>query len=325
MKKRLLLVFAVILLLAACSGRADFKRGLFLYNKGQTLASIKIFSAIIKSGNKDAAVYAARATALARLATENPQNKDRYNQLAENDFFAALSLAPTSPEILTSIGSFYVDQGLYVNALVYLNDAVKYGPNYALAFVNRGIANFRAGNGSAAWADFNQALQLDPKNQLARYNRAEMFFAWKMYEPAIDDMTYVVDYSPTSATALVERGRMLQAAGYYTQAMDDYHTATLVNPNFYLGFYHYGEMLFKKGNIDQALVQVSIAKELNNTYAPSYDLMGDILAVEDPLSAAANYVIAKNLDPAKTAYYNDKMQKMLTSEGRRQVVVKRFQ
>ena len=52
--------------------------------------------------------------------------------------------------------------------------------------------------------------------------------------------------------------------------------------------------------------------------------MGDILAVEDPLSAAANYVIAKNLDPDNAPYYTDKMQKMLTSIGRKEVVEKRF-
>ncbi len=325
MKKSLFLVLMVSLILCACnSDKATFKKGVLLYEQGKTLSAVQTFSSLIKADPKNAAAYAARAAAFDRLSKEKKEEKDKYQALAEEDFFSALALEPQNAEILNNIGAFYIEKGLFINALVYLNDALKYNPTYVLAYVNRGIANYRSGRGNQAWADFNMALQLDPKNLLAHYNRGLMFYDWEMYLPAIDDLTFVVEMDPKSARALVERGRIFQAAKYYAQAMEDYRRATIINPNYYLAFYHYGEMLFKKGEYENALTQLQIAKELNNTYAPAYDLMGDMLAVEDPLSAAANYVIAKRLDPQNEAFYNTKMQQMLSDLGRKEVVEKRF-
>ena len=52
--------------------------------------------------------------------------------------------------------------------------------------------------------------------------------------------------------------------------------------------------------------------------------MGDMLALEDPQGAVANYLVARKLDPAHAAKYEYKMRMMRTDAGRKAVVARRF-
>ena len=52
--------------------------------------------------------------------------------------------------------------------------------------------------------------------------------------------------------------------------------------------------------------------------------MGDMLALEDPVSATANYMVAVKLDPQNAAKYQRKIALMKTEEGRYRVVTERF-
>lgn len=326
MKKSLLCFILTAVFFCACSSeKADFKKGLaFLATPGKAASAMQVFSALLKEHPTDTMIILARAQAFERMADEDPKRKEEYLSMAENDYFNAVSINPRNPDILNNFGAYYIKQGLYLNALVYIDEALRYRPTFSMAHVNRGIVNFRLNNGSQALQDFNLALDYDYMNLLAHYNRALIYAEWKAWPPAIDDMTFVINQDPQNARALVERGKIFQAAGFYTQALEDFRQATIVNPSYALAFYHYGEMLFKKGEYEAALSAVMTSKELHNTYAPAYDLMGDMLAVEDPVAAAANYVIARNLDPDNARLYTDKMRKMLTSLGRKEVVENRF-
>lgn len=319
MKKTLLALLTILIFCACSDENAQLKKGMLLLDKKQNAAAAKLFTSVINNNPDLAAAYAARASAFERLAKETPRDRVRLLNMAEEDYFSALALSPNNAEILNNLGAYYIDRKMFPNALVYLNDAVRANPRYSLAYTNRGIANYQTGRGTVAWSDFNMALQLNPVNLLARYNRAVMFADWEMYEPAIDDFSFIIDRDP-NARVLVERGRALMNFRYYTQALEDFEQATLSAPDYPLGHYYYGLMLFKRGDYEAALAQLTITKELNNTFAPAYDLMGDMLAVEDPVAAAANYVVARRLDPDNAPLYTQKMQKMLTDAGREEVV-----
>ncbi len=65
-------------------------------------------------------------------------------------------------------------------------------------------------------------------------------------------------------------------------------------------------------------------KTVNNQYVPAYELSGDILAIEDPVSAIQNYLTARRLDPANTRRYNAKIALMRTGAGRERVIERSF-
>ena len=89
-------------------------------------------------------------------------------------------------------------------------------------------------------------------------------------------------------------------------------------------YYYMGDLMYRKGEKDYALGLLVKSKELASQYVPTYDLMGDMLAVEDPVAATANYMVAKKLDPAHAAKYDAKIQMMRTEQGREKVLAARF-
>jgi len=112
--------------------------------------------------------------------------------------------------------------------------------------------------------------------------------------------------------------------GYPANAYADLEEAVTIKPSYALAYYYMGDLMFRKGEKDYALGLLVKAKELADQYAPTYELMGDMLAMEDPVSATANYLVAKKLDPAHASRYEAKIRLMRTDEGRERVLANRF-
>ena len=85
-----------------------------------------------------------------------------------------------------------------------------------------------------------------------------------------------------------------------------------------------GDLMFRKGENEMALGLLVRSKELANQYAPTYELMGDMLAVQDPVAATSNYMVARKLDPAHANRYDAKIRSMKTDKGRERVHAARF-
>ena len=60
-------------------------------------------------------------------------------------------------------------------------------------------------------------------------------------------------------------------------------------------------------------------------HSPAYDFTGDIYAIDDPVRAVSNYIIAKELDPANTKRYDAKIKLMSSEKGRQAVITKRLE
>ena len=64
---------------------------------------------------------------------------------------------------------------------------------------------------------------------------------------------------------------------------------------------------------------------MDNKYVPAYDFAGDIYAIEDPVRAVSNYMVAKQLDPADSKRYDAKIKLMASDKGRQTVIKKRLE
>jgi len=67
-----------------------------------------------------------------------------------------------------SDGKKYTDP---INAVEYLNNAIKLQPNYAETYYNRGVAYDKLGQYQRAIEDYNQAFRLNPDYAKAYNNR----------------------------------------------------------------------------------------------------------------------------------------------------------
>ncbi|WP_428897677.1 Tfp pilus assembly protein PilF [Parelusimicrobium proximum] len=327
MRKILLIVFAVSILFAGCGGeRAQFKTAMLQMERGSFDNAAKTLSDILRSDPENLAALSARALAFEKLSRRQTKRADmmRFLKLAESDYQKAVKLSPNNYVILNNLGAFYISVKSYRQALTYLDRSVWSNKQYVLAYINRGIARYNLNLSASALDDFHVALFLDPNNPMALFNRGLIYYDMRLYALAIDDFTDLIYTNPKNPRAYIERGRALQAAGDYVQALSDYETAAYLDPSYSLAYYHIGDLEFKRGEREKALASLEKSKQLNNTYIPTYELMGDILAVEDPINAAANYIIARELDPSNARKYQVKIEKMLTSEGRKEVVEARL-
>ncbi|MDR1257640.1 MAG: tetratricopeptide repeat protein [Spirochaetaceae bacterium] len=75
-------------------------------------------------------------------------------------------------EIYNKYGAALYGHGLYDEAILQFNEAVKTYPKYAIAYNNRGLAFAAKGDMASAAADFDQALRINPYYYDAQFNRA---------------------------------------------------------------------------------------------------------------------------------------------------------
>ena len=140
----------------------------------------------------------------------------------------------------------------------------------------------------------------------------------------MEDFSHAIMYDPQNPRLFLERARALDKAGYPANAYNDLEEAITLRPSYAMAYYFMGDLLYRKGDLEMALGYMARAKELANQYVPIYDLMGDMLAMQDPVAATANYMVAVKLDPANANKYKRKINLMRTEKGREQVVTERF-
>jgi Tfp pilus assembly protein PilF len=92
------------------------------------------------------------------------------SSLAERLFRRALDVDPDAARILYNYGTFLAGTGRDADAVTFLGRAIAAGWDDSRVFVNRGVVNWRLGNGRAAREDFVRALGLDPGNREALTN-----------------------------------------------------------------------------------------------------------------------------------------------------------
>jgi tetratricopeptide (TPR) repeat protein len=76
------------------------------------------------------------------------------------------SQEPMTAKSCVNLGNTYLKQGQYQQAINYYNKAIDQDKNFAMAYVNRGIAFNKAGQQSNACADWKQACDLGECNML---------------------------------------------------------------------------------------------------------------------------------------------------------------
>jgi tetratricopeptide (TPR) repeat protein len=92
--------------------------------------------------------------------------------------------------------------GDYDRAIATATEAIRLNPNYANAFISRGIAYSRKADTDRAITDYNEAIRLDPKNAIAFYNRGVAYDRKGDYDRAIADYNETIQLDPKNSQAI---------------------------------------------------------------------------------------------------------------------------
>ena len=323
--KKLAIVMTAVLLLVGCSeDKRLFNKAKLATSEGKYEQAIGFYTRILKRNPTHYAALLNRGVLWERLPVKDMQERAKNRQNAEQDYLKALEVNPKSAETYNNLGALYIDKKQNLEAISYFTQAIQLSPRYFTALMNRGIANYNLGRSMAALEDFNKAEKVRKNDPLLLLNRGLVNFDMGQYESAVDDYTRLIEVDPDNARAYLERARALIRMEYPANAYADLEEAVTIKPTYALAYYYMGDVMFRRGEKDYALGLLVKSKELADQYAPTYELMGDMLSVEDPVSATANYMVAKKLDPQHVARYEAKIRLMRTEEGRERVFANRF-
>lgn len=324
MKKFISWAVVCICLTACSSDTRLFQQARLAQAQGNLPKALNLYNKLIRQNPQHAAALTNRGLVWELMPAKDAAEKTKNKQYAEQDYLRALEINPDQPETYNNLGALYIDMHRNGDAILYLNEALVRNPTYFRALLNRANAHTNLGEFSEALNDFDRASQLKPNDPVLLLNRGLAYMSVDKYEAATEDFSHALAVSPQDARLYLERARSLAKMGYPADAYEDLTQAVELAPGYALAYYYLAELSFQNGDKDQALGLLVRAKELAPRYVPAYDLMGDMLAMEDPVSATANYMVAVKLDPANASKYQAKIAQMKTEEGRYRIMSNRF-
>jgi tetratricopeptide (TPR) repeat protein len=111
--------------------------------------------------------------------------------------------------------------GQIKEAIGKFNEALGLEPNYALAYLNRGVSHMHLGDMRQAIEDFTQSIRLDPAGVEAYQNRGMVYWTARDYRAAAGDFEQAINIAPAYPFAYVGRALIHAAYGAHQSAIAD--------------------------------------------------------------------------------------------------------
>ena len=197
-------------------------------------------------------------------------------------------------------------QKAYETSIKHYTQTIKWGPNLADAYNNRGTAYTAVGDSGRALADFDRAIELNPNYVNAYNNRGSTYAEKGDYGRAIKDFDHAIELDSNYADAYSNRGNAYRAQENFDRAFADYGKALELNPSLAITYYNRGVIYNNKGEVDLAIADYTKAIELNRNHADAYYYRGVIYNNKGEVDLAiADYTKAIELNRNHAdAYYN---------------------
>ena len=133
------------------------------------------------------------------------------------------------------------------------DEAIRLNPEYADAFMNRGVARRAKGDLDEAIADYDEAIRLNPQDASAFYNRGNARRDKGDLDEAIADYDEAIRLNPQRRRRLHQPGHRPPSKGDLDEAIADYDEAIRLNPQDADGFNNRGNARRDKGDLDEAV------------------------------------------------------------------------
>jgi TonB family protein len=167
---------------------------------------------------------------------------------------------------LTARGAAFNRKGDYDSAIRMLDQAIRFQPTYAEAYIDRGAAYQNKEQGDKALADFNRAIQLDPRSARAYCDRAiledELL---RQPDKALADYNEAVRLAPKFQRGYFDRGTHFVGQHDYARAIADFSRAIQMMPTDLSAYAYRAYAYAKNGNRSHALADATAAIKLKPT------------------------------------------------------------
>ena len=149
--------------------------------------------------------------------------------------------------------------GWHADALADYDEAIRFKPDFAEAYTNRGTAKDTLERHTE---DYDEAIRFKPDFAEAYYNRGNAKDALGLHEDAVADFDEAIRLKPDFAEAYYNRGNAKDALGLHEDAIADYDEAIRLKPDFAEAFINRGNSKGALGLTAEARKAFEIALEL---------------------------------------------------------------
>ena len=230
-------------------------------------------------------------------------------QAAKNEQVAASTAPPVTEEELTAQEWFErgykskdPDEKLRFNS-----NAIRLNPNFAEAYVNRGVARKSKGDLEGAIQDYNEAIRLDPNDADSFNNRGNARKIQGDADGALLDFNEAIRLKPDYAFAFHGRGVTLYGKGDMNGALLDFNEAIRLKPNYPNAFYVRAMTRKALGDLDGALLDYNEAIRLKPDDADSFNGRAIVRKAQGDVDAALlDYNEAIRLKPDDANFFRNR-------------------
>ena len=200
---------------------------------------------------------------------------------AVEEFSKAISVDPDFAEAYINRGLAYYSAGDDEAAISDFETALNldFEPQTTQMWVNRGRVNSILGNIADSIADFDKAIKIDPEFVEAYVRRGYIYgYDLYEYEQAFADFNRAIAIDPDYALIYQRRGFINGINGDYKAAIDDFSKALELKPEASETFLERGHAYAAMGEFDLSIDDLSKAITLNPELTEAYVWRGDIYA-----------------------------------------------
>ena len=174
------------------------------------------------------------------VARDYPGAISRFTQAIDAPDWAA-SPSNRAYALFYRANSYY-GMGAPEHAIEDYSQAIALDPEYAAAYISRGLVYDEQGQRQRAIEDYSQALVLNPEDVEAYFYRGNVHYEKRDYRRAIADYNQAIDLDPEHAYAYLNRGAAHAEQGNYPFAIADLDQAIALDPDFAEAYYKRAEV-----------------------------------------------------------------------------------
>lgn len=194
-------------------------------------------------------------TLLARLEPAKPLSQEKQLISAATYFY---------------IGNEKYLMGLYQEAIGAYDEAIRMQPDFAYAYINKGLAKEKLGQHETAIMDYSSAIKIDRTLAEAYNNRGSAQRRLEQHFLALEDLNVAIQLDPHYVKAYINRGNAKSSLGHPSAALEDFDIALDLDPSSAEAYNNRGIAKASLMQLLEAIKNFDTAIQLNPELANAY-------------------------------------------------------
>jgi tetratricopeptide (TPR) repeat protein len=196
----------------------------------------------------------------------------------EEKVIQALNESTKVPAELIKEGDQFYEKGMYNEAILRYDEAVKIEPSSELAWYGKGLALSKLGRYEETIACYDKVIELNPSYAEAWFEKGwTLSIGLGEHEEAIVCFDKLLEIQPNNHNAWFYKGNALNSLARYEEAIKSYDKALEIKPDDLVAWLDRGLALSKLRKYEEAIKSYDKALEINPEHADAWNNKGVVL------------------------------------------------